>query len=134
MNTSVEHQHQHLQLIPTSGSNNMSILVQQYSSFPGTCVVTSCESLITFLNDRFAHNNEKTSGLPSEPIRSPPTVPPPWSSQAPSPVLRGTRLRTWCVARSCRLRTRFEHSRFQVFSKPQNTHIICVMDARSRNQ
>ena len=45
-----------------------------------------------------------------------------------------TRLRTRCVARSFRLRIRFEHWSFQVFSRPQNTHIIYDMHARSRNR
>ena len=47
------------------------------------------------------------------------------SPQAPSPVLNGARLRTRCVARSFRLRTRFEHSSFQVLTQPQNTHNTC---------
>ena len=77
----------------------------------------------TFLDDRLALNNENASGFPSEPIRSTPTGPPPLSPQASSPVLRVKRLRTRCVARSFRLGTRFQHSSFQVFRKPQNTHI-----------
>ena len=51
-------------------------------------------------------NNGNDSGFPSEPIRSTPTVPPPLSLLAPSPVLRGTRRRSPCVARGFRLSTR----------------------------
>ena len=64
-------------------SNQISTLVQQYSSYPGTYIVTSCSSLITFLEDRLPLSNEKASGFPSEPILSTPTAPPPLSS-APS--------------------------------------------------
>ena len=76
----------------------------------------------TFLEDRLTLNNENTPGFPSEPIRSTPTVALPLSRQAPSLVLRGTRVRSRCVARSCRLSTRFQRSSSQVFNQRHNTH------------
>ena len=82
----------------------------------------------TFLEDRRALNNENDSGFSSEPIRSTPTVPLPLSLQALSPVLRGTRLRSRCVAQSFGLSTRFERSSLQVFSQRQNTHMSCIHD------
>ena len=69
-------------------------------------------TLGTFLEDCLALNNENASGFPSEPIRSTPAVRLPLSLHAPSPVLRGERLRSLCVTRSFRLRTRFERSSF----------------------
>ena len=103
-------------------SNQISILVQQYSSYPDAYLVTYCSSLRTFLEDRLARINEHASGFPSEPIRSTPSVPPPLSLQAPSPVLRGTRLLSRCAARSFLLRTRASKSS----ANPQ-TH-ICMRD------
>ena len=43
--------------------------------------------------------------------------------QSPSPVLRGTRLRSRCVARSFPLSTLFECSSFQIFSQRHSTYI-----------
>ena len=77
--------------------------------------------LENILEDRLALTNENDLCFPSEPIRPTPTAPPPLSSQAPSSFLRGKRLHTRCVARSFRLRTRFEHSSFQVFSQCYGT-------------
>ena len=76
----------------------------------------------------FALNDENTSGFPSEPICSTPTIPLPLCLQAPSPFSRGTRLRSRCVTRSFRLSTRFGRSSFQVFSQRQNTHMSCMYD------
>ena len=95
----------------------MSILVQQYRSS------IHVKSWGTFVEDRLALNNENAPGFPSQPVRSTPTFPLPLSLQAPPPVLRGTRLRSRCVARSFRLSTRFQRSSFQVFSQRHNTHL-----------
>ena len=76
-----------------------------------------------FLEDRLALNNERSPGFPSEPIRSAPNVPLPPSLQAPSPVLRGTRIRSRYVARSVRLSTRFQRSSTQVLSQRHSTYI-----------
>ena len=100
-------------------STTISTLVQQYIS--NTHVVHS--TLGTFLEGRLALNNENAPGFASEPIRSTPTVALPLSLQAPSPVLRGTPVRSRCVARSFRLSTRFQRSSIQVFSRRHNTHI-----------
>ena len=56
--------------------------------------------------DCLALNNDNASVFPLEPFRSTPSVPPPLSLQAPSPVLRLTRRRSWCVARGFPLSTR----------------------------
>lgn len=70
------------------------IFVQQYIS--DTC----CETLRTFLQDSYDPNIGNTSGFRSEPFRLTPSVPPPLSLRALSPVFRGTRPRSPCVARA----------------------------------
>ena len=67
-------------------------------------------NLGNFLEDCLALNNDNASDFPSESFRSTPSVPPPLSLQPPSPVLRGTRRRSRCVARGFPLSTRASKS------------------------
>ena len=76
----------------------------------------------TFLEDGLALNNDDPSGFPSQPFRSTPSVRPPLSLQAPSPVLRGTRRRLRFVARGFRLSTRASKSSVH----PKNTHAFTI--------
>ena len=76
----------------------------------------------TFLEDRLPRNNDNSSGFPSEPFRSTPSVPAPPFLQAPSPVLRGTRRRSRSVSRGFPLSARTSKSSVN----PKNTHACTI--------
>ena len=108
--------------LPRRPSTTRSILVQQYSSNthvePWEHVLKIALLDITrtprvFRRNQFARHPPSCSrGL-----------------QAPSPVFRGTRIRSRYVSRSFRLSTRCQRSSLQVFSQRHNTQIRYVMHA-----